>query len=200
MTVPLRRVPSANDSPSTEGSTSAGLAVVVANAATEPWAQERLYRDFVQWVGHVAASAGANEAELEDIVHDTFITAFASISKLASPDALKSWLARLTIRQVGRRRRWRSWLTLFSRAQDESLAWESLLDAASSPEVIADVRGVSRVLEQQPNDARLMWVLHRWHGLTLDETAEACEVSLATVKRRVARVDEVLVAWQENNR
>ena len=37
-----------------------------------------------------------------------------------------------------------------------------------------------------PADLRIPWVLHRVERLSLPETAAACEVSLATVKRRIA--------------
>lgn len=41
-------------------------------------------------------------------------------------------------------------------------------------------------LERIPSDVRIPWVLHRIEQLSLPETALACEVSLATVKRRIA--------------
>ena len=45
-------------------------------------------------------------------------------------------------------------------------------------------------LERIPEDLRIPWVLHRVEQLSLPETAEACEISLATVKRRIAEAEE----------
>ncbi len=173
---------------------------MIANAGTERWAQERLYRDYVQLVGHIARTAAAHQGDLEDIVHETFLTAFVSISQLQSPSAVRGWLAKLTIRQVARVRRWRPWLTLFASRDEETRAWETMLDASATGEMRAEVQRVSAVLKQQRSDAQLIWVLHRWSGLSLDETATACECSTATVKRRLAAVDEALLKWQENAR
>ncbi len=47
----LLRKPSANDDTTPRGGSPATEAAVIANAGTERWAQERLYRDYVQLVG-----------------------------------------------------------------------------------------------------------------------------------------------------
>ncbi len=179
-----------------EPSEEEGLRELLAHAMSQRWAQERLYRDWVNFVGHVARAAGVAPAELEDVVHDTFITVFASLGQLESPGAFRGWLARVTVRQVGRHRRWRRWLSVFTHPGDEARAWESLLAAGASPDVVAEVRQVGQFLERQSERDRLAWVLHRWQGLSLSETAVASGASVATVKRRVADLDEKLERWR----
>ena len=92
----------------------------------ERLAQDLFFRQHVQFVGHVARAAGAR-SDLEDAVQETFIAAFADIGGLSDASAVRAWLARIAVRQVARRRRWRSWLTLFVGVGDEHTAWESLL-------------------------------------------------------------------------
>lgn len=171
-------------------------AALLESAGTNRWAQERLYRDWVQFVGHVARAAGARPADLEDVVHDSFLSAFRDLRQLDEPAAFRAWLAKITVRQVNRHRRFRRWLTLFEKPTEEHTAWETLLDSSASPEVVIEVRQVSRFLERQAERDRLLWLLHRWHGLSLSETATAAGTSLATVKRRIAGVDARLDAWR----
>jgi RNA polymerase sigma-70 factor (ECF subfamily) len=57
---------------------------------------------------------------------------------------------------------------------------------ASDPRDRAPVDELYDALSRVPADLRIPWVLHRVERLSLPETAAACEVSLATVKRRIA--------------
>lgn len=158
-------------------------------------AQARLFREHVQFVAHVARAGGARN-DLDDVVQETFLSAFDSVHALEDARAMRAWLARITVRQIARRRRFRAWLGLFGRLAEEQNAWEQLLDPSSPPDVVAEIRSVGRVLDGLGPDERLAWVLRHWHGLTLEETSEACHTSLATLKRRLARAEGALEAWR----
>ena len=45
------------------------------------------------------------------------------------------------------------------------------------------------MLDEMPVEQRMAFVLRHVHGTTLLEAAEACETSLATIKRRLARAE-----------
>jgi RNA polymerase sigma-70 factor (ECF subfamily) len=164
--------------------------------AGDRWAQEQLFREHVQFVGHVARAAGA-EADLEDVVQETFLAAFASLARLSEPSALRPWLARLTVRQVQRRNRFRPWLHLFGGDREEHLSWERLVDPAASAEALADVRHAERALASAGQSARLCWLLRHWHGMTLEETAVAASLSLATTKRRLQQAEQAVAQLRQ---
>lgn len=175
----------------------AEAATLVARAAAgDRRAQEQLYRQNVQFIGHVARAAGAG-SDLEDVVQDTFITAFANLSGLTTAQALRPWLARLTVRQVQRRARFRPWLTLFTGEKDEAVAWETMVDRSASAEVVQGVREAQAALATVDASARLCWLLRHWHGMTLEETAVAADVSLATAKRRLQKAEEAMDRYRE---
>jgi RNA polymerase sigma-70 factor, ECF subfamily len=89
---------------------------------------------------------------------------------------------RRTRRFLARRRR----RTLFS-------FWaRDFAPRASDPRDRQPVDDLYDALERIPSDLRIPWVLHRVEQLSLPETADACEVSLATVKRRIADAEERL--------
>jgi len=162
----------------------------------ERTAQGEFFRAWVQYVAQVARAGGAN-SDLDDVVQETFLAAFDSIEALTDDRALRGWLARITLRQIARRRRFRSWLTLFARPADESKAWEELLDPSSPADVVAEVRFAGQVLDTLRAEERLAWILRHWHDLTLEETAAACNTSLATIKRRLGRAGAALDTWRK---
>jgi len=56
----------------------------------------------------------------------------------------------------------------------------------SEPRVGARIEDLYEALEALPPKARIPWVLHCIEGETLPDVAVMCDVSLATVKRRIA--------------
>ena len=56
------------------------------------------------------------------------------------------------------------------------------------------MREIYAILDGMPIDQRMAFVLRHFHGARLVEAAEACETSLATVKRRLARAEERFLA------
>ena len=63
---------------------------------------------------------------------------------------------------------------------------------ASDPRDRQAVDELYEALDGLAADVRIPWVLHRVEQMTLPEAAEACEISLATVKRRIKEADERL--------
>jgi RNA polymerase sigma-70 factor (ECF subfamily) len=70
-----------------------------------------------------------------------------------------------------------------------SRAVELVHPRASNPHDQRVVDELYEVLEQLSPDLRVPWVLHHVEGETLPEVAKMCDVSLATVKRRIAEAE-----------
>ncbi len=69
------------------------------------------------------------------------------------------------------------------------LWWSAITPCSSDPRDRAPVDDLQDALGRVPADLRIPWVLHRVEQLSLPDTAAACEVSLATVKRRIAEAE-----------
>jgi len=126
------------------------------------------------------------DTELEDLVQEVFVGAYAGLYALESPDALRPWLgsiAALTARNAIRRRARRRWLVF--------LPGDELPDPPDEREESAApgdaARAVYRVLERMPADERVVFALRFVSAMELLDVAAAMHVSLATVKRRLAR-------------
>lgn len=128
--------------------------------------------------------------ELADLHHDVFVRALQSIGKLAEPEALPGWMntiavhtARSAIEKRISRRRWAAWG--LAEAPQEGVSPDPMrqIDAREA------LRAIHGLLDKLPVTERVAFALRFLEELELTEVAEACEVSLATIKRRLARAE-----------
>jgi RNA polymerase sigma-70 factor, ECF subfamily len=124
-------------------------------------------------------------AEAEDIVQDVFVTAFAQLDRLRVPAAFGGWILRAAVRRVWGISRWRRVRRRFG--LDHSAITFLTPHPAISPEERALLAELDLVLARLPTSHRIAWSLRIIEGLTLDEVAAACDCSLATAKRHIAR-------------
>src|ERR1700733_11272510 len=64
---------------------------------------DETYRRFSPYVAAVALRLSGRVDDLEDLVQDVFLAAARGIKKMRNADAIKGWLATVTVRMVGRR-------------------------------------------------------------------------------------------------
>ena len=143
-----------------------------------------LYRRYARYVASVAYRLLGADDEVDDVVQSVFLELIRSADRVYGPEYLRSFLLRITTRQVSRRltRRWRS-----RRIRG---ALELLLPDRSDPRDRIVPDELHEALGKLSPDLRLPWMLHHIEGQTLPETATACGVSLASVKRRIARAEK----------
>jgi RNA polymerase sigma-70 factor (ECF subfamily) len=146
---------------------------------------EETYRRFSRYVAALAFRLSGHGTELEDVVQDVFLEAVRGINRLQHPEAIKGWLATITVRVVRRRLRLRRlcrFLGLATDVQDLEIP-----DRGASPADRALLVAVYRVLDGLPVDERVAWSLHHWEGEKLEAVARLCGCSITTAKRRIAR-------------
>ena len=163
-----------------------GVAALGATAA-QPLADfDTLYALHARYVAGVVHRLMGTDGELEDIVQETFVDALHGLARLEDPGAVRAWLVTVAVRRTRR--------LLTTRRRRMIFAF-GLLDAtptSSDPRTRSSVDDLYDALGRLPADLRLPWSLHRIERLSIPETAAACEVSPATVKRRIADAEERL--------
>jgi RNA polymerase sigma-70 factor, ECF subfamily len=161
--------------------------------AGDRWGREMLYRRHAGSLLAMTVRLLANRGEAEEIVQDTFVTAFEQLGTLREPGAVRGWLGQIAVNLVRRRfRRARlmRFLGLDRGADDATL--ESLADPGVSTDQRAELALVDRLLRGMKPALRLAWMLRRVDGLELGEVASLCDCSLATIKRRIVEADAVI--------
>jgi RNA polymerase sigma-70 factor (ECF subfamily) len=161
--------------------------------ARDRWAEEAIYRRHVHRVTTVVARLLRHGSDIEDVVQETFLTAYRDLPKLREPRLLGRWLVQSAIHRCHkrfRRRRLRRLIGLESR--DENLAEQAVF--GTSPEVRAELALLDRVLDRMSDAERTCWVLRHLEEYQLQEVADLAGCSLATAKRRLARAQTVVRA------
>ncbi len=141
------------------------------------------YARHSRYVAGVVFRILGTDQELEDVVQETFLEALAGLHKVRDPARVRSWLASIAVRRVYR---------LLSRRTRRRQLADGVRETAClglEPEDREFALTLYRALDEAEARDRIAWVLHRIEGETLPDTARILGVSLATVKRRVARVD-----------
>ncbi len=156
----------------------------------ERWGREMLYRRHAGRLLGLATRLLANRGDAEEVVQDTFITAFAQLAALRDPAAVGAWLGQIAVSLVRRRiRRARLLRRLgLDRGADDATL-EALGDPGLTPEERTDLALVDRALAGTSAACRIAWMLRRVEGLPLAEVAALCDCSLATAKRRITEAD-----------
>jgi RNA polymerase sigma-70 factor (ECF subfamily) len=156
-----------------------------------------LYRRFSPYVAAVAVRLMGRDSELDDLVQDVFLQAMRGISQLRDPDAVKGWLAKVTVRLAVRRLRKRRVLQALhlSGGQAEYL---QLAAAGASPDQRALLAKVYHVLDRLPAHTRVIWLLRHALGEPLTAVVELSGLSQSTVQRRL-REAEALLAKELNH-
>ena len=162
-------------------------ALVEALRAGHPGAAAALYDRYAPAVRLTLRSILGPDDEIPDLLQEVFIRALDRIERLREVDRLGAWLstmgvfvARAHIRVRSRRRL----LGFFSPERTKSQQLEQ-----PPSEARRAVGEIYVVLDAMPVDERMAFVLRHLHEMTLVEAAEACETSLATIKRRLGRAE-----------
>lgn len=131
------------------------------------------------------------DPDLLDLTQDVFVAALESIHRLDEPTALKAWLARIAVYTArGRIRRRSRWRFVRTYAPEDLPETEAVV---AGVEISEALRKTYQILELLPADHRIAFALRFIDGMELTHVADACGVSLATVKRRLLKAQKQFV-------
>jgi RNA polymerase sigma-70 factor (ECF subfamily) len=118
-----------------------------------------------------------------DVVQDVFVLVIRKLYWLREPAVFRPWVYRIASRQalLCLRRQRRSGERLEDEALLESVPDES--QAGADPELL---ERLPALLEQVSPGSRVVLSLHYLSGMTLQETADVLDISLAAAKGRLA--------------
>ena len=133
------------------------------------------------------------DRDVDDVVQDSFASAFAALDRLADPQAFEAWLCGILVRTVSKLIRRRRLLARLGLGRAGTAIDLDTLVAPTVPQDDAlELRRLYALAERLPADVRIPLLLQRVEGLGLDDIARLTGTSLATVKRRVAAAERSL--------
>lgn len=148
---------------------------------------------YQQQVYNLAYRIIGDPASAADAAQETFISAFQSIGRFRG-GSFKSYLMRIVSNSCYdelRRRKRRPATSFEDFGELDEEANPALINGGERPEEYAERQEMARVIQAGiqtlPSDQRITLVLSDVQGLSYQEIAEATDVSLGTVKSRLAR-------------
>ena len=139
-----------------------------------------------------------NVDEARDLTQETFLRAFQSISHFRGDSDIRTWIYRIAINQA--RNRWRWWrrrkrdVTVSidsTESKTHELLIANLRSANVDPETDALSRERERVLRRALSAVKQVYreavILRDIEGFAYEEIAVALDISVGTVKSRLAR-------------
>jgi RNA polymerase sigma-70 factor (ECF subfamily) len=140
-----------------------------------------------------------NREEARDLTQETFLRAFQSIASFRGESDLRTWIYRIAINQA--RNRWRWWRrrrrdSTFSLDSTEDVGSQSLVatlkaDSSRDPEQDTLAHERERALRKALIGLRRVYretvILRDIEGFAYEEIAAALDISIGTVKSRLAR-------------
>lgn len=172
------------------------LALRIANGDTE--AMELLMRRNNQSLYRAARSILKNEEEAEEVVQDTYLKAYRTITEYRGDAKLSTWLTRIAINEaLIRQRKHQRRAELIHLSGEFVLASESeedyqmQHDSTASPEGSVQRTEARRMIERNidklPEAFRSVFVLRALEEMTVEETASCLGIPEATVRSRYFR-------------
>jgi RNA polymerase sigma-70 factor (ECF subfamily) len=166
--------------------------------AGEPAAFRRLLELNSANVYSVALKLLGDEQEAEDVLQETFMSAFQAIGRFEGRSKLSTWLYRIAYNASLMRLRKRKQMTEFSLDQplvpdgeDEQSVSRHLVDWSTVPDdqlLTAEAREeMDRAIAELPETLRAAFVLRDIQGLSGAETAEVLGITVQAVKNRLHR-------------
>ncbi|PCE15378.1 RNA polymerase subunit sigma-70 [Microbacterium sp. SZ1] len=133
-------------------------------------------------------------ADVDDIVQETFVTAWQRFSELEDPGKVKSWLMRIVSRKaVDRIRALRPTVDV-----DEI---EQPAPSHAGPDHVAEARAgiaaLGAALQELPAAQRECWVLREMGGYSYDEIAEELDIPVSTARGLLSRARKYMIVRME---
>lgn len=154
------------------------------------WAEQAIFERHAGYLEGVCLRLLRDRDEVRDALQDTFVDVLEQLPNLRAPERLRHWMTSIAVNKVHRRFRRRKLLRRLGLARAADGEVESLPARAELPqELRSELARLDRCLGELDAEVRACWVLRHVEGYRLEEVAELCGCSLASVKRRIGRAD-----------
>ena len=172
--------------------------LVLKSAQGDVAAFQELYQTTRQRAWFVALSITKNEHDAQDILQESYLKAYQSLSQLEKPESFESWLGQITANKAK---------NYISRKKPDSFAdygdenavnWQEETDTEFLPDKNLDQAEakalIAALISELPEDQRLVVLMRYYDDMEVAAVAAALNVPEGTVKSRLARARKKLAA------
>jgi RNA polymerase sigma-70 factor (ECF subfamily) len=166
--------------------------IIAAAARGDMAAFEVIYRACNTFVYYVALKVTRNNQDADDVTQEVFVTLFHKLRQFRFESSFKTWITvNHAINYVKKRSQDRKKIVVF----DDTRQVDAPLPAVQPVESQEDRIGlVNHLLDQLNPDYRVYIVLREIEGLSYEEISATLKVNINTVRTRLRRAREKLLA------
>lgn len=143
----------------------------------------------------IGRSYNYSHEDTQDLMQETYINAFSSLSKFENRSSFKTWIIKIMLNNCYRKMQsWNFRNIIPSELTDKSLTMFSNQYTDTAKSVLnKELSGIIEVaLQKLPVEYRMVFTLREVNGLNISETADVLEISESNVKVRLNRAKSML--------
>ena len=174
--------------------------LIAAIVAGETQFYHELIRPYERSVYRMALSYMKNEADAEDVAQEAFVRAFRNLASFRSEAKFSTWLISITLNEARSRLRRQSVVRMESidepPSEEKSIAPALLRDWREIPSETVERAEIRKLIQQAvdtlPDIYRQIFLLRDVEEFNINETAQALNISIPSVKVRLHRARMML--------
>lgn len=150
---------------------------------------EVLVHRYREQVYRVALRLVNDRAAAEDVAQDALVSAWRALPEFRRESTFSTWLHRIVVNSA---------LNLVTRRRlTDELVEDPPIETSEQPDRVVESRlseaALHSAIRDLPFDQRAPLVMYQFEGFSYEQTAEILQVSVATVRGRIARARRALV-------
>ncbi|MBX9852273.1 MAG: RNA polymerase sigma factor [Cytophagaceae bacterium] len=155
---------------------------------------ELIMRKYNQRLYRIARAMVKDEAEVEDILQDTYLKAFENLKQFEGRSQFSTWVTRILINNsnasLNKRKRVDGSIEIESRLEHQS---DNLYETPDQHMSAIELKKIlEEAIDKLPENLRNVYVMREVEGLHVSETAECLSISEENVKTRLHRAKSLL--------
>jgi len=156
---------------------------------------EKIYRAYFRFVSNVSYRIIKTKDEAEEVCQEVFLTMYRKLGTFRQESSLKTWVYRVTINCALRyaQKKSKEKKGMFEYDEEKPIA-SSEKDVREKIDFEENEKLVQKLLDHLNLDQRTCIVLRSIEGLSYKEIAKTLKVPINTVRTRIKRAREAMIA------
>jgi RNA polymerase sigma-70 factor (ECF subfamily) len=157
---------------------------------------EIIVRRFNPYLYKIGRSYNYNHEDTQDLMQDTYVDAFKSLSQFESRSNFKTWIVRIMLNNCYRRKTKFSFRNEYAQSNIKDNVKPMFNNSNNDSNKHIQNRELGNIIEESlskiPEEYRMVFSLREMNGLNVSETANLLEISETNVKVRLHRAKSML--------
>jgi len=158
-------------------------------------AQYQLYNLYSKQMLNISLRIVSNQMEAEDVLQESFISAFSKLKSFRGESSFGSWLKRIVINKslnIVRKKK-----EFFAEINEDIMGSE--VEENTSDDIQYTIQDVNNAMMKLPDGYRVIFSLYMFEDLSHNEIAEQMNISVSTSKSQLSRARTKLKTLMVNN-